>query len=175
MPYSDLLGMQKLGSAKLTTAAASLPAISIPLCDYLFVIVRITGYGTGDIASLRFNGDTGTNYRTQFITATAAATPVLAGTPAGTAATTALIRLYAANTTLQRVSGTFITNNQTTSKVVRIDGYTSTGSVATQGVIELGSGEWVNTTAQINSIQLITAGGATMTAGSGIAIYGDNF
>jgi hypothetical protein len=175
MSFSAGLALPKLASAKLAAAAASIPALSIPSCDILFVLVRITGYAGADIASLRFNGDTGANYRTQFITGTAVATPVFAGTPAGTVASATLLRLYAATTTLQRVSGTFITNFATTSKVARIDGYTSTGSAATQGVIELGSGEWVNTTAQITSVQLITAGGLNMNVGSGIAVYGDNF
>jgi hypothetical protein len=67
-----------------------------------------------------------------------------------------------------------LTNNSSTSKVGMVYGQTSTGSAATAGAVEYGGFEWVNTTAQITSIQMITAGGATLSAGTGFSVSGRN-
>lgn len=170
-------GYDFLGSTQLVSAAQTTASVAIDLRDILLIQVRVTGYsGGGDIASLRFNGDTGANYRTQFVTFTNATPPVGAGAAlAGTVASATLARMFAATSTLQRTQAVFVTNNQATSKVIRFDGYTGTGSAVTQGVIELGGGEWVNTTAQINSVVMLTAGGSvTLSAGSGFAVFGRN-
>jgi len=43
------------------------------------------------------------------------------------------------------------------------------------GILDIGGGEWVNTSAQITSIEMRTAGGSvTMPAGTGFTVFGCN-
>jgi hypothetical protein len=67
-------------------------------------------------------------------------------------------------------------NLATVSKSVGISHVqTNTGSAATAGTLDFGGGEWVNTSAQITSIEMRTQGGSiTMPAGTGFTVYGSN-
>lgn len=165
------LGYDFLGSTKMGSASASSAVVTIAPRDLLLVQVRITGYGGGGgIASLRFNGDTGTNYWSRHISIAAGGVTL---TNAQTVSTT-MARLHPAATTLQRSSLHAITNNLGTSKIGTVTATTSTGAAATAGILEFGSFEWVNTTAQITSIQLVEPSSVTMGAGSGFAVFGRN-
>jgi len=167
-PGYDFLGKIAItGSAAVTTGA-----LTIEARDMLFVQVRVLGYsGGGDIASFRFNGDTGTNYWSRSISAASGGTTL---TNAANASAT-LARLHPTSTTLQRSSTHAITNNASTSKVGTISAQTGSGAAATTPVIEWGGFEWVNTSAQITSIELRTAGGSvTMPVGTGFAVWGIN-
>jgi hypothetical protein len=61
------------------------------------------------------------------------------------------------------------------SKPITLQTCTLTGAAATVGLVDIGWGEWVNTSAQITSVEMRTAGGSiTMPAGTGFTVYGSN-
>jgi hypothetical protein len=162
----DFLTSFTFGSSLQTSGA-----ISFDARDELWVVSRVTGYSGSDIASFRFNGDTSTNYWSRSISFAAASTTA---TNAEFASAT-LARLHPTATTLQRSSSHLISNIATKSKVGTIQAQTGSGSAATIPVIEFGGFEWVNTSAQITSITMLTAGGSiTMAAGTGFAVFGRN-
>lgn len=171
MPNIAGRGYDFLGSYVFTSSLQTSPAIPIAPRDLLLIQVRVTGYSGGDIASLRFNGDTGTNYWWRCLS-------VAAGGVTWTnaqAASATLLQLHPATTTQQRSSAHFITNLATKAKVMTTTATTSTGSAATVGAGELGWGEWVNTSTQITSVTLLTAGGSvTMPTGTGFSVFGRN-
>ena len=171
MPLHSPAGYEFLASTVLTSAAQTTGAISFDARDLLLVQVRVTGYSGSDIASFRFNTDTGANYWSRYISA---ATGAVTLTNAQNTSQS-LARLFAAGTTLQRSALVNITNNAGTSKVGRVEGQTSSGAAATAPVIEWGGFEWINTSAQITSITMLTAGGSiTLGIGSGFAVFGKN-
>jgi hypothetical protein len=171
MPLVNPLGYEFLGSYKFASSLQTSPAITIAPRDLLLIQVRVTGYSGSDIASLRFNGDSGTNYWSRSISVAAGGTTM---TNAQNASAT-LARLHPTGTTQQRSSLHAVTNFATKSKVGTISAQTSSGSAATIPELEFGGFEWVNTTAQITSVTLLTAGGSiTMPAGTGFAVFGRN-
>lgn len=171
MPYTPNPGWELLGRDKFASSLAAGAVVPIEARDMLMIVVRVLGYSGADIASLRFNGDTGANYRSRSESVAAGGVTF---TDAPQASAT-LARLHPTTTTLQRVSQHIISNNLGTSKLGTISALTGSGSAATQSVNEWGGFEWVNTTAQITSVQLLTAGGSiTMPAGTGMAIFGMN-
>jgi hypothetical protein len=167
-----LPGMERLNSTKLTIAAANTSVLTIPARDILVVIPRVTGYGGADIASLRFNGDTGANYWSKPSSAAAATTAM---TVAAASVSQAVARMFSATTTLGRSGCIIITNNATTEKIGSVSGATGSGAAATGGTLEENAFGWVNTSAQITTIQMLTAGGQTLLAGSGFIVFGANF
>jgi hypothetical protein len=172
MPPIPYLGMEELGSIRLGSAAVTTGVLTIPAREQLFLLCNIAGYSGGDIASLRFNGDTGANYWDRHLTA-AAGGVTLVNTQT---ASTTLIRLAGNAVTTGRSVAVSIMNLAAVSKSVAIAPVqTNTGTAATVGVMDIGGGEWVNTTAQITSIEMRTAGGSiTLSAGSGFTVYGSN-
>lgn len=171
--YAPVTGYDFLGKTAITgSASATSPVLTIEARDMLLVQVRVLGYsGAGDIASLRFNGDTGANYWSRSISI---ATGGVTLTNAQNASAT-LARLHPTAVTVQRSSLHAITNNLATSKIGTISAQTGSGAAATVPIIEFGGFEWVNTSAQITSIQLLTAGGSvTMPVGTGFAVWGIN-
>lgn len=171
MPGIDFGGYDFLGSTVFTSSRQSSDVVAIPARDILQIQVRVTGYSGGDIASLRFNGDTAANYWSRYISWASGGTTA---TNAQNASQT-LARLFAQTTTMQRSATIGLTNYQSTSKVGNVSAQTSSNSASTIPVTEFGGFEWNNTTAQITSIQLLTAGGSiTMPAGTGFAVFGRN-
>lgn len=164
-------GLQFLGSKVLGSAAATTGALTVAAKDVIVIYIRITGYaGGGDIAALRFNADSGANYWDRHITWAAGGTTA---TNTQTASTT-LVRLARAAATTGRMIEVTISNLSSVSKSITIYTQTGTGAAATVGVIDTGGGEWVNTSAQITSIELLTAAGGNMNANSGFAVFGKN-
>lgn len=171
MPAVVFPGMEDIGSIRLTASAATTGVLTIPAREQLMLIVNIAGYSGGDIASLRFNGDSGANYWDRHLSS---AQGGVTWTNTQTASTT-LIRLAANAVTQGRTVMVGIMNLATASKPVTIQCCTLTGAAATPGLMDVGIGEWVNTTAQITSIEMRTAGGSiTMPAGTGFTVYGSN-
>ena len=165
------VGYERLASYKFASSLQTSPAISFPPRDMLMVQVRVQGYSGGDIASFRFNGDTGANYWSRNISFAAGG---VTATNAEQVSQT-LARLHPTTTTQKRSSVHFINNQANTSKLGTTTAQTSSGSAATIPVLEFGGFEWVNTTAQITSITLLTAGGSiTMPAGTGFVVFGCN-
>jgi hypothetical protein len=166
------LQMERLGSVRLSSSAVTTGALTIPAREQLFLLINIAGYSNNDIASLRFNGDSGNNYWDRHVTWAASGT-----TATNTqTTTTSLIRLAGNATQQGRVVACSIMNLANVSKSVAISLLqTNTGAVGTAGVMDVGGGEWVNTSAQITSIEMRTAGGSiTMPAGTGFTVFGCN-
>ena len=167
--------MERLGSLTLAGSAVTTGVLTIPARDLLFVLCRVTGYSNTDIASLRFNADsTVTNYTSSFITGTSAtAPPVLARV--NNAGTLGHIPIASTAIVVGRTSMISISNFATTRKVCKISSADEQTS-ATAATIDInGYGEWLNTAAQITSIEMRTSGGTnTLNAGSGFIVYGAN-
>jgi hypothetical protein len=164
--------MEFLGSTRMSASAVGTAVVTIPAREQLLVICNIAGYSGGDIASLRFNGDTGANYWSRHLTCAPGAT-TLTDNPTASAT---LFRLAGNAVTQGRSVSCSIMNLATISKSIGIGHLqTNTGAAATIGTLDWGGGEWVNTTAQITSVQMLTAGGTiTMPAGTGFSVYGVN-
>lgn len=167
----DQPGLDYLGSTTLGGAAATTGAVTIAARDMLLIVVRVTGYGGGDIIGLRFNGDAGANYWDRHMHAAAGGTT---WTNTENASTT-LIRLAGNNSTQARTIVVTISNRAATSKSCTIQTQTNTTSAATVGRIDIGGGQWFNTASQITSVELRTAGGNTMNAGTSFVVFGKNF
>lgn len=164
-------GFKFLGSTVLAASAVATSVVTIQSRDLLLIVVRVTGYsGAGDIASLRFNGDSGTNYWSKPASSAAATTAIT--TPASTTGAN-LARLFAAATTQGRSANVSITNFTTTHKLGTVSGCTGSTGPTAGGTLEANAFGWTNTTAQITTIELRTAGGSvTMAAGTGFAVFG---
>jgi hypothetical protein len=164
-------GLEFLGSTKLAAGAATTATVTIPARDVLVVLVRVTGYaGGGDIASLRFNGDTGANYWSRYLSWAAGGTVVANNQNVSQT----LARMFALAQTQGRNAIIGINNLTGATKVGNVNGQSGTGAAATAGTLEQGGFEWANTAAQITSIVMLTAGGVNMNTGSGFAVYGRN-
>jgi len=172
MPLTPVAGMDFLGSLKLSGNAVTTGVLTIPARDVLFLLVNIAGYSSGgDIASLRFNGDTGANYWDRHLTSAAGG---VVWTNTQTLSTT-LIRLAGNVVNVHRTVAVSITNIASLSKPLVMQTQTASTLAATGGLTDLGSGEWVNTSAQITSIEMRTAGGSiTMPSGTGFGVWGKN-
>jgi hypothetical protein len=170
--YSGLAvpsGFQKLGSSVLTAAATTIPSISFPERDLLYILIRITGYSNTDRPMMRFNGAS-TGYWDRWVTAAAAgATLANVQNVSGTGC-----RIAANDVTTSRVVSAFIANRNGASKIVMMEDHTGTGAAATAGVAHVaGAGEWVNN-AQINSMLVVTVAGRDLSIGSSFTVFGRN-
>lgn len=170
-PNSPSSTFDFLGSTFLTAAANSTTVLTFPAYAMLYIGVKVDGYGGGgDIASLQFNGDTGNDYNSRYISV-----------PAGTVTVqntqfnpTNFCRLFATTTTQGRTAWLVISNDLNFDKNVDSSGKTATGAAATAPTVEFGGCEWATTT-QITSLKLTTAGAGTMNTSSGIQVFGRKF
>ncbi|HTF79894.1 MAG TPA: hypothetical protein VK620_37230 [Bradyrhizobium sp.] len=166
-------GMDFLGSTFLASAAHETAVVTIAPRVQLWIAVHVASYGgspdpTGDIASLRFNGDSGANYwsdHAQFIAGAWTDFPL---------ASTNLIRMAGTNSRLSRNVWCQVNNLGNRGKTVNLKNQTGTGDPTVVGVINLGGGEWVNTTDQITSVQLVNQGSNNMGTNSGFIVFGKN-
>lgn len=168
-------GLPKIASFNFGTAAVSSGAITIPACKLLIIEYLVTGYsGAGDIASFRFNADsTGANYGSRFVAFSVAAPPV--NSQVANAGTLGHIPVSGVSQTIGR-RGTIRISNIAANRKVCVISNSNESTSSTSPSIEVGWGEWLNTTAQITSIDMRTSGGSiTLSAGSGFVVYGDNF
>lgn len=165
-----------LGSTVITTPAPQTSIVTLTSAmTKLFIQYNITGYSGGDIAMFQFGGtagavDTGNNYWSRHITWNAGGTVA-----ANTQVTTTNGIRVAGNAVIQGRSGICqLMNVATVSKPMTIHTQTLTGAVGTAGLIDLGGGEWVNTTQQIISIRMIDQNGTNLLAGTGFVVWGAN-
>lgn len=165
-------GWDDLGSKVLGSAAATTGVLTIPARDVLLAEVRIVGYGGGgDIASFRFNGDNAANYTSRYLSSVAGGVVWVNNQNVSQT----LARLFALVVgAIPRNALIGITNFATVPKVGNVNAQTGVASAATGLQLEAGGFQWQNTAAQITSIELLTAGGATMLAGTGFAVLGRN-
>jgi hypothetical protein len=163
-------GLEYLGGLEQTAATgAALGPVFFDSLPFLVITGRVVWTGTtSDVIGLRFNGDAGANY--WFRTWTASGT----GAVFTSAAT--------GSAPMVRIGGTAGTGARTfLAAVLNIEGTTSpllnqvsmsTGSAATIGALQFGSGEYVSTNL-INSVSLHVAGGtASFGADTGFAVFG---
>lgn len=171
-------GIDYLGSTVLLAGAPQTSIVTVAARDFLWTYHRVSGYGAspnpaGDIASVMFGGasgiDSGPNYwsrHAEFDNGIWQDTPFTA---------VSLIRLAASNSQKSRNVFCTINNRVNSTKTVNIKNQTGSGNASIVGALNLGGGEWVNTTDQILNIQMVTASGNNMGAGSGFAVFGRNF
>lgn len=163
------LGYDFLGSTVLASAATS-TSLSFPARTELLVQVSVTGYGGSDIASFRFNGDSGTHYWSRYLRYGNGTTTAVDSTNVSQT----LARLFGGGQTTGRTALVDIANSTSADKFGGLAGPLSgTGSAATAGVVEFGGWEWATTT-QITSILMFAAAANNLNAGSGFAVYGKN-
>lgn len=157
-----------LNSAELAVAAATLGVLTVPARDELLLLICVNGYSSGDIASLRFNGDTGANYSSRYLSSVAGGVVWVSNQNVSQT----LARMFALTTTSGRHAIVGIKNKLNAAKIGNVSGQTGVTSAATGLQLEIGGFQWQNTTAQITSVEMRTAGGQNMTAGSSIVILG---
>jgi hypothetical protein len=169
VPAYDPAGFDLLGSYKFTASAASSTAIPIEVRELLVIQFNVTGYGGTDIASFRFNGDTGTTYNTSFITwSTAAPT-----TPTNSLSAN-MIRTGANGVTNQRSGTLTVYNYSGTAHPCTIQSLTQ-AAAASAPVISVGGGNWNSAaTAQITTVQMLCPGGQTLSTGTSFIVWGQN-
>jgi hypothetical protein len=167
------IGLDYLGSTKITSAAHETALVNIAARDFLMIFVRIASYGgspdaSGDIGSLRFNGDSGANYWTRHL--------YYGGTWNDVVITnTSLIRLAPTNSRLSRNVLITVNNLATRGKTCNIKNQTGTADANVAGEVNIAGGEWVNLVDQITSVQLINQGSNNMGANTGFIVLGKNF
>jgi hypothetical protein len=160
-----------LASFRFGAAAATSGAITIPAREQLLIQITVATFAVADIPALRFNADAGANYYSRYISAVAGGV-VFVNNPVNS---TSVVAMGAVAATGARSILTAITNNLGTEKICTVsDDITGTGAVATSPTIMFGGGSWVNTAAQITSVELRSVAGNNFNAGSSIAIYGIN-
>lgn len=165
-----------LGSTVLTVAAPQTNIVTLTSAmNRLWIQMNITGYSGADIASFQFGTtagvvDTGNNYWSRHLTSVAGGiiwvnTQVIS---------TNMIRIGGIAVTTGRTVICDVMNRLEVSKTINIRNSTNTNAAATAGTIDVGSGEWINTTGQIISVRMIDQNGTNLTAGSGFVVWGAN-
>lgn len=140
----------------------------------LWIDVFIPSYGgtpdpTGDIGSLRFNGDSGANYWSRHL-------EYFSGTWNDFQSVGAsLVRMASQNSRLSRNVMVSVNNVATRSKSCNIKNQTATNDPLTAGSVNNAGGEWVNVTDQITTVQLVNAGSNNLGAGAGFIVRGRDF
>lgn len=166
--YNETWPGVKLAEIILTASAPQFPTLRFNPMTGLFLFINVTGYGGTDVVALRFNGDSAANYWDRTITLPAGTTVF---TDTSTTATT-LIRCGKPINKGRAVLAQIV-NFATRAKVVQVLNQfgTGTASVAAEATLSTG-GEWINTTDLINQIDVVTAGGLNISAGSSLVLLG---
>lgn len=163
-------GMEYLGGAETNVAGVTMVGpITFRPRDVLLIIGRITGMSAGTgIPALRFNNDASAVYWTRNLQAAAGG-----ATFAETAVpSTDRMRVSSLGGTTARAFQMIVLNRSAASKSAVWQSSLSTGSAATPGALQFGSGEWVNITSNIQAVTLLAVGAETFSAGSGFGIFG---
>jgi hypothetical protein len=145
--------------------------MEFPSMDLLHVSFVVAGYAPADIAAFRFNNDASARYWDRYVYFPAgSSSAVTVENPNST-----LIRVAATAVDDPRSGWGHIMNFRTTSKVFTIANQTGTVDASLVGPTQcVGGGEWMDLDEQINSIQMLTAGGGNLLAGSGFNVFGCN-
>lgn len=174
-PAVWLSGMPLVGFATLsgtTTAVVPiLPSTYVQLVGW----ARVTFYGSSDTISVRFGNtataiDAGNNYNYRWGTMAAGGNTWSSSRDSTGDSNNSLIKMAAQDTTLSREINFSISNTSNKVKQMQMQAATETAGTSTLPSLDLGQGQWFNTTGQILSFQVLTAGGATF--GGSIAFYG---
>ena len=170
---STALGMEFLGGAKAVGGETSISTGTFGARDALLVFVGITGLSAAAHVHLRFNGVTTATYwhRTFSSTGLAAGLVTFANNQ-GPSATYVDLE-GGSSTALKRHWFVSLTNRLASSKSAFWQG-TVGNSTLDPTVAITGVGEWVNTTAQITSVDLGTVSG-TLNADCRVQVYGRSY
>lgn len=154
----------------LGASAPQFPTLKFVPMSGLLLFINVTGYGGTDVVSLRFNGDSGANYWDRTLVIAAGGTAV-----AETSTTSTTLIRCGKPINKGRAVMAQIVNFATKSKVVQVMNQYGSGAANTlaDGTVST-SGEWINTTDLISQIDVLTAGGANILAGSSLVLYGYN-
>lgn len=171
----DFLGSTFLAAAGHETDVVTLtwpPGSGIPATrKRLWIDVIIPSYGgspdpTGDIGSLRFNGDAGANYWSRHLEYFSGVWNDFQSTGAS------LIRMAAENSRLSRNVSVSVNNIANRTKSCSIKNQTATNDPLVAGSVNIAGGEWVNLVDQIATVQLVNAGANNMGTGTGFIVRG---
>lgn len=171
-PFTENLPwpMALVAEGTLSANSPSFPAFSFAPMNSLILFINVSGYAGTDVVSAQFNGDTGPNYWSRYLTA-AQGTSTLVNLE--TTGATAIACGVVANK--GRVVMMQIVNAAARSKIVQVMNQFGSGSTASASTATVsGQGEWLNTAQQITSILLTTVGGTSLTAGSSFQLFGWN-
>lgn len=168
LPYPPLFMLESTLAAS-AVSFPSFPTQKFQAVQCLFIYMNISGYGGTDVVSLRFNGDSGANYWDRTVTLPAS--------------TTVLVDTNTASTTLARCGKPINKGRQvfaqvgnspaTKAKVIQVMNQFGTGAANTVGEATFSTGaEWVNTTDLITQLDVLTAGGLNILAGSSLMLVG---
>lgn len=165
-----------LGSTVLTTAAPQTSIVTLTSAmNRLWIQMNVAGYAGSDIASFQFGGtagavDTANNYWSRHLTSVAGGI-IWVNTQV---VSTNMIRIAGLPVLTGRTVICDIMNRPEITKSINIRNSTNTNAAATAGTIDVGSGEWINTTQQIISVRMIDQNGTNLAAGSGFVVWGAN-
>lgn len=164
-------GMEFLGSTKLSAIATTTGVLNFPARDFLVVVTFIFSMSAGNSVGLRFNGDSGTNYRNRGIRVSNSST-----TLNNVQGSSLSLYIYShLGSSRRQTSISTITNMPTNSKVIATRYQSGSASAANSENISIMGGEWVNTTDQITSIEMLPSPSTNMNVGSGFVVLGRNF
>lgn len=167
LPYPPLFMLEQ-------TLAANAPnfnTLKFQPIGCLLIFMNVSGYGGTDVVSLRFNNDSSTNYWDRTLTVAQGTTAI---TDTNTASTT-LIRCGKPINKGRQVFAQIGNSPNSKSKVASIINQFGSGVAATIAESTLSAGgEWVNTTDLITQLDVVTAGGLNILAGSSLMIIGWN-
>lgn len=157
------------GEYQVGAAPTSIGPVFFPARDVLMVIFRASSLSAADQLAFRFNEDAGANYWDRNLAAA-----VGGATFAETATNTStMIRAGRDLGTLPRIGILIVMNKINVPKPVTCQVAMGTGAAATVGDLQFGNGEWVNTTAPITSMTMLSAGGtATFGVDTGLGVFG---
>jgi hypothetical protein len=158
-------GWERLAGQTLASAASTFSTLSFPAREHLMIVLRVVGMASSDTPAIRFNADTGNNYRHRHITC------ATGGTTLANVEATSQNRAHLsgnAHTEVRQIT-MFITNKNDWQKVgsVLASTYSLTFDVASQ----IG---WSNTSAQITSATVLSVSGNNFNAGSSVVVFGKN-
>jgi len=164
-------GMEYLGGAEANAAVATLGPVVFRPRDMLFIMVRVTSLSVAGIPALRFNDDAGANYWDRNLTAAAGGATFAESTvQSGTS-----LRLGGVAATTGKVGMAVVMNDLASTKNVIGEMTTITASATVISALQILSGEWGNTTEQIEAVSMFSTGGGTLGADSGFGIFGKDF
>jgi len=168
---TDASGIEFLGSTSMTAAGTQTSNLAIAAREILLLIAHILSLPINADISLRFNADTSANYWGRLLTVTSGAT----WTNNQQVNQTALPILIDSLSYFDYSILAVILNRADKTKVVCSRAFQggSGNDNPTSTRLFFDGGEWINTTQQITSIQMIAS--QNMAANSGFAVWGKNF
>lgn len=152
---------------------AILPAPTLPARDGLLVAVMVPeGRSAANTLLLRFNGDSAANYWTRTFTSAQFIGIATFANNQTVSATSLILDAGGAGTDVAHWF-VVVSNRLATTKTAFWQGTQGSGAVGTVPTTVLGTGEWVNTTAQVTSVGLSST--ATLPAGTTLIVTGRNY